>query len=84
MEAHLRLRRNHPPKRNAFQNSSTDEADFFFPRGCREGCVLGHQVNWLGASEGEEMVLALSERTIDALKRRAEGRAAQWQLRDSL
>lgn len=42
------------------------------------------RVNWLGASETEETVLAVSEHGIDALKRRAEGHAAQWQLRDSL
>lgn len=44
----------------------------------------GHQVNWLGASESEEAVSVLTECRIDALKRRAEGQAAQWQLRDSL
>lgn len=43
-----------------------------------------HQVNWLGASESEEAVSVLTECRIDALKRRAEGQAAQWQLRDSL
>lgn len=43
-----------------------------------------HQVNWLGASETEETVLAVSERGIDALKRRVEGQAAHWPLRDSL
>lgn len=43
-----------------------------------------HQVNWLGAGETEETVLAGSERGIDALKRRVEGQAAQRLLRDSL
>lgn len=56
----------------------------------QSGCVRvtgvsgdGHQVTRLGASEGEES-LVLSERGIDALQRRAEGQAAQWQHGDSL
>lgn len=42
-----------------------------------------HQVNWLGAGETQEAVLAVSEHRIDALKGRVEGRAAQRLLRDS-
>lgn len=42
------------------------------------------QVNWVGAAETREAILAQSDRWINALKGRAKGRAAQWQLRDSL
>lgn len=52
-----------------------DEQRFGFTERCTEGCVCAsedsHPVNWLGPSEGKETVLALSERRIDALKRRS-------------
>lgn len=73
---------------------------FFFKaiilRGLRtEPCIWGAstrqgpvtesiQVNKVGGSEMREAILAESDRWINALKGRAKGQAAQWQLRDSL
>ncbi len=42
------------------------------------------RVNWVGAGKTREAILAQSGRWINALKGRAKGQAAQWQLRDSL